>query len=308
MPAFLTHMLAADNTACRVVDSRISDVIYAHKEAFHSGAQGGDYFMLYKYYSAFIGHTYKLLGYALHRVRPKRFFLESAQYIKNKNSDLLKSFFYGYITHYCVDFIVHPTICKFGPNPMNSHNIVEYGLDTVYAHNNSVDAVTFDRAAFVEKTFVEGDEINEFFNDTHRRLYYGFNIDPKNYTTAYKYFAHFNRIMYMPNKAQLLKIKLHNMVTILNLPSMLYYPYDEVKDLFDYETLLNLVEKAIQKSLYYIELINGYFEDKYNLSQLDAEFYNVNFMGQSVTPREEKLDFKNAYKKIKTTPKSPIVL
>lgn len=300
MPAFLTHMIAADDALSRIGDNKISDIINNNRGAYHSGAQGGDYFMLYKYYSAFIGHTYKLLGYALHRVRPKRFFLESAQYIKNKNSDLLKSFFFGYITHYCVDFIVHPTICEFGPHPMSSHNIVEYGLDTVYARQKSIDSIRFDRAAFVENTFVEGDEINEFFNDTHRRLYYGFNIDPKNYTTAYKYYAHFNKIMYMPDKKQLAKIKLHNLITILNLPTMLYYPYDQVKDLYDYGRLLELTDKAINKSLEYFELVNGYFDDKYDLSMLDAAFYNVNFMGMPVTPREEKLDFRHAYKKAKS--------
>lgn len=308
MPAFLTHMFAADDVLDRIEDAKITDLIKKHKDAYHSGAQGGDYFMLYKYYSALIGHTYKLLGYALHRVRPKRFFLESAQYIKNKNSDLLKSFFYGYITHYCVDYIVHPTVCELGPNPMSSHNLVEYGLDTVYAHNKSTDAQTFDRAAFVEKTFVEGNEINEFFNDTHRRLYFGFNIDPQNYTTAYKYFAHYNRIMCMPDKKQTAKIKLHNLITILNLPTMLYYPYEEVKDLYDYARLLNLVDKAILKSTEYIKLTDGYFSDKNDLSELDAAFYNINFMGQSVTPREEKLSFRKAYKKVKPNSQKHIIL
>lgn len=308
MPAFITHMLAADDAAARIKNARISDIINKYNGAYHSGAQGGDYFMSYKYYSALIGHTYKLLGYALHRVRPKRFFMESAEYIKNKDSDLLKSFFYGYITHYCADYLVHPLICEFGPNPMSSHNVVEYGLDTVYARTKSIDAMTFDRAKFVEDTLVEGDEINKFFNDTHRRLYYGFNIDPKSYTTAYKYFAHFNRIMYMPDKKRMAAIKLHNLITILNLPTMLYYPYDKVKDLYDYDRLLNLVEKAINKSLEYIELIDGYFNDEVDLSKLDATFFNVNFMGKTVTPREEKIDFKHKYKRIKSNAKNEIIL
>jgi hypothetical protein len=302
MPAFLTHMVAANNILEQIKDPEVKDIISSHMDAYHSGAQGGDYFYLYHYWSALKGASYKMFGYALHRARPHRFFIEGAQYVKDRPSKLMKAFFLGYITHYCLDYIVHPHINEVGPNPMTDHNTVEYALDAMYARKNGIDALEFDRAAFVEQSTVKGkgaEQISEFFNNTHRRLYCGFRLRPNSYQTTFGYFAKYNRKMFKPSEKQLRWMKLQNKFTRLDLFTMLYYPYEQIKDLYDYEHFYEQIEKAIQRSLYYMDLVNAFWRDERDISVLESEFHNVNFNGIPVTPREERLFFRKAYKKAK---------
>lgn len=302
MPAFLTHMVAAGEVLERMQDQKTKELIETHLAAYHSGAQGGDYFYLFHYWSALKGSSYKMFGYALHRARPQRFFIESAQYIKDHPTDNLKAFFYGYITHYCLDYIVHPHINAIGPNPMTNHNTLEYALDAMYARAHGIDALEFDRAAFVEQTTLQGDEaeeISEFFMDTHRRLYYGFRLKPHAYQTTYDYFAKYNRKMFQPSDKQLKWMKLQNHFTRLDLFTMLYYPYEEIKDLYDYDHFYAQIEKAVQKSQYYIDLVNDFWAGNRDLSVLESDFWNVNFNGVPVTPREERKTFARLYRRAK---------
>lgn len=299
MPAFLTHMIGAEDVLNRIENPRIKKMITEHMDAYHCGAQGGDYFYLYKYYAILSGHTYKLFGYGLHRARTQRFFVEGAQYVKEHPSDLLKAFFLGYITHYCFDYIMHPPINAIAPNTMKEHNTLEYGIDTMYAHEKGIDAIEFDRADFVRKTTINTNEIRDFFNFIKDRLYYGFRLEKDAYHTAYQYFEKYNRKMYKPDKKQMRWIRLQNRFTVLNLLTMLYYPYEQVKDLFNYAPYFDYIEKSIQKSLYYIDLVDGFWNDKRDISVLQSEFPNVNFNGMPVIPLEDRKEFRRLYKKAK---------
>ncbi len=299
MPAFLTHMVGADDVLDKMQNGRVVALIQQHKDAYHSGAQGGDYFYLYKYYSMWAGHTYKMFGYALHRARPQRFFTEGAQYIKEHPSDLLKAFFYGYITHYCFDYLMHPHINAISPDTMSNHNTLEYAIDTMYARQRGIDALEFDRAKFVAETTVDSDEISKFFDTMKKKLYYGFRLKPHSYHTTYKYFEKYNRKMYKPDEEQLKWMKLQNKFTMLDLFTMLYYPYDEVKDLYDYKPFFELIEKAVQKSLFYIDLVDAYWNGEKDITMLESAFYNVNFNGIPVVAREERLAFRRLYRKAK---------
>jgi hypothetical protein len=299
MPAFLTHMIGAEAVLKRLNDPRIQKMISEHMDAYHTGAQGGDYFYLYKYYAILDGHTYKLFGYGLHRARTQRFFVEGARYVKEHPSDLLKAFFLGYITHYCFDYIMHPPINAIAPNTMKEHNTLEYGIDTMYAHANGIDAMEFDRAEFVRKTTVPTNEISDFFDFIKKELYYGFKLQKDAYHTAYKYFEKYNRKMYKPDKKQMRWLRLQNRFTVLDLLTMLYYPYERVKDLFDYAPFFGYIEKSIQKSIYYINLVDEYWNGKRDLSVLESEFYNVNFNGFPVIPLEDRKSFRKLYRKAK---------
>ncbi|HBU11420.1 MAG TPA: hypothetical protein DEB31_01405, partial [Clostridiales bacterium] len=292
-------MVGANDVYAALENPRVKTIITAHMDAYHSGAQGGDYFYLYKYYSMWAGSSYKMFGYALHRARPRRFFTEGASYIREKGSDSLKAFFYGYITHYCFDYLMHPAINAICPNAMKEHNTLEYGIDTMYAHARGIDAVEFDRAQFVRGTHVPGDEISAFFDVMMKKLYYGFRLKPNSYHTTYGYFEKYNRKMYKPDEKQRRWMKLQNKFTMLDLFTMLYYPYEQVKDLFDYRPYFELIEKAVQKSLYYIDIVDAFLNGERDSSVLASEFFNVNFNGLPVTPREERLPFRRLYRKAK---------
>lgn len=297
MPAFLTHMIGAEDVLGRLQNPRLQKMITEHMDAYHTGAQGGDYFYLYKYYAIFRGHTYKLFGFGLHRARTQRFFVEGAEYIKEHPSDVLKAFFLGYITHYCFDYIMHPPINIVAPNTMKEHNTLEYAIDTVYARQNGINAIEFDRADFVRRTTVHTNEISNFFDFIKKRLYYGFRLEPDAYHTAYKYFEKYNRKMYKPDKKQMRWIRLQNKFTVLDLLTMLYYPYEQIKDLFDYTLFFEYIEKAIDKSLYYFDILDGYWKGERDISVLQSVFYNVNFNGMPVVPTEERKSFRRQYRK-----------
>ncbi len=297
MPAFLTHMIMANGTLARIENERVKSLISSNLAAYHSGAQGGDYFYLYKYYSMWLGHTYKMFGYALHRARLQRFFTESAQYIKNSGSDTLASFFYGYITHYYLDMLLHPAINAVAPDAMGNHNTLEYAIDTVYARENGIDAMEFDRAAFVHETTVKDGSISRFFEHIKKELYYGFRLKPHAYETCYAYFESYNRKMYKPDEKQLKWMKFQNKFTMLDLFTMLYHPYDEIKDLYDYAPYLELIEKAIKKSLELINNVDGYLHDERHISVIESFVFNVNCNGIPVIPREERKAFQRLYKK-----------
>jgi len=292
-------MIGADNILKRVENPRIKKLITEHMDAYHSGAQGGDYFYLYKYYSMWAGHSYKLFGYGLHRARTQRFFVEGAQHIKEHPSDVLKAFFLGYITHYCFDYIMHPPIRAAAPGAMKSHNILEYAIDTMYARQNGIDAVDFNRADFVRRTTVQSDEISRFFDVMKEKLFYGFRLKPDAYHTTYGYFEKYHRMMYKPDKKRLRRIRLQNRFTILDLHSVLYYPYEQIKDLFDYEPFFGYIEQSIQKSLYYFGIVDGYWNDERDITVLQSEFLPVNFNGMPVVPLEERKEFRRLYRKAK---------
>ena len=81
MPTTLTHKIAADNILRDLTDTQAKRIIEENKNAYYSGSQGGDIFLLYKFYFFLLGAKSKMLGWALHYTRPQRFFCEGAQYV-----------------------------------------------------------------------------------------------------------------------------------------------------------------------------------------------------------------------------------
>lgn len=291
----MTHMVGAQNIL-KQISPRARRIVEGHEDAYYSGAQGGDYFQLYKNYSMWAGHTYKMYGYALHRARPQRFFVEGAEYIRQSGSDVLKAFFLGYITHYCFDLYMHPDI-NDGTNAMTTHNTLESAIDVMYSHANGIDALEFDKGAFVEQTTVQTNEINEFFDYAMKEFFYGFKLKPGSYHTTYREFAKFMRYLYKPDKKRLRIMKLRNPFMILNRLTLLYHPVDEIKDWYDYDFYFKLIEKSVAKSVELINLVDEYWNGERDASMLWGAFYNVNFHGKPVTPREERLPFRRMYKK-----------
>jgi hypothetical protein len=178
--------------------------------------------IIFIYINMWAGYSYKLklFGYGLHRARAQRFFVEDSEYIKQHSSDVLKAFFGGYITHYCLDYIMHPPIKALAPSAMKDHNRLEYAIDSMYARQNGIDAIEFDRADFVHQTTIHSDEISKFFDVMKEKLYYGFSLKPDSYHTTYRYFEKFNRKLYKPSKSQLRWMCFQNRFTILDLLTM----------------------------------------------------------------------------------------
>ncbi len=300
MPALLTHVVMADHVAELLDDiPRAKEVVLPHKKAYYSGSQGGDYFYSYKFYSMWAGASYKMFGYALHRARVPRFFAEGADYIKNNYSDNLLSFFYGYITHYYLDMYLHPLIMKLGPESMSTHNIVEFAIDSMYAYKNGIDPMTFNKGDFIRDTLVETDEIDRFFDAMMKKLYYGFTLKPNSYQTTYKYFEKFHRMLQRTDRWGVAKNTVRDTFTLLKTRTLRNHPYEEIKDWYDYEEFYVLINKAIEKSLNLISIVDRYIHDECDLTIVECAVFNVNANGVPVVPREERKMFRKMYKKLR---------
>lgn len=301
MPAFLTHKHAGDDIRSRITRPDILKLIQDHEDAYYSGTQGGDYFYSYKYYSMWAGYRYKLYGWALHRSRIQRFFSEAAQYTKNEDpSDITKAFLVGYITHYALDMHVHPLIQKLGPAPLTSHNVVECALDCMYSLRHDTDPWAYDRAKLVRDTHVPTDEIDTFFSTMMDRVYTGFELPPAPYHTTYGYFEKMHGMLQATDRSSVMRRDLADMFTICKTRYLVYKPYDEIRDLVDYEPLFARLEQAIEHAVRLIDVMAGYWYDNRDITVVEEAFYNVNMHGMPITPVEERRAFREKYKKAPT--------
>lgn len=295
MPTTLTHKIAADNILEKLTDARAKKIITENLPAYYSGSQGGDIFLLYKFYFFLCGAKMKMLGWALHYTRPQRFFCEGAEYVKKQGSDTLKSYFYGYITHYCLDMFLHPHI-NAETKPMSTHNTLECALDILYAKKNGVDAYAFDKEQFARDTIVPGREIDTFYREMSY-LFPGLKVDEQPYTKAARYYAYYNGLVSQPTRADLRKLGLLNVISQLKLKTMLYQPIETYAGLYDYDFYFGLLERAVTWAVRRIGLVQAFFEDRVDITQLESEFYNVSFHGKAIVPQEERKPFKRMYKK-----------
>lgn len=295
MPTTLTHKIAADNILRDLTDTQAKRIIEENKNAYYSGSQGGDIFLLYKFYFFLLGAKSKMLGWALHYTRPQRFFCEGAQYVKEQGSDTLKSYFYGYITHYCLDMLLHPHINK-ETKPMSTHNTLECALDILYAKKNGVDAYTFDKQQFARDIWDKSGEIDRFYKHMSY-LFPGLRVEEQPYQRASRYYVYYNGLVSQPDKKDLRTLRLMNVISQLKLKTMLYQPIETYEGLYDYDFYFSLLDKAVAWSVRRINLVQAFFEDRIDISQLQSEFYNVSFHGKSILPQEERKPFKRLYKK-----------
>ncbi len=296
MPTILTHKLAADETLERIQNPRISQTICAHMDAYYSGSQGGDYFYLYHYYFFMIKYLYKMYGWALHYTRPTQFFMEAARYVKEQDSDVLRAFLYGYVTHYCLDYLIHPHINK-GTKPMSTHNTLECAIDVMYAQSRGVDAMTLDRGQFVRDSFVETGEIDAFFEHM-KHLYDGIIRTPNYaYRDAYRYYAGFQDSICLMDEKKLKHLKRVNLISQLDMMTMLYHPPEEIKTWYDYDFYFDLLHQATLDACKKIGLLDAYFFEGLHPSVLESSFYNISFHGKPIVPREERKVFARLYRR-----------
>lgn len=296
MPAFLTHKIAADNIRSAVSDPAVRTLLTEQNAAYQSGAQGGDYFYSYKYYSMWAGHRYKMFGWALHRARVKRFFLDGAQWIKTHPNDIVKAYFLGYVTHYALDMYVHPLVIRLGPQAMTSHNVVECAVDCMYAVRNGVDPWKFDKAQFIHDTYVPSDEIDIFLAAMMDKLYYGFTLPPAPYHTTYAYFEKFHRMLQQDDQKHQISRRFKDLFTILKTRTLVYQPYETLKNQYDYDAFYRRIDDAGSHAGRMIDAVTKFWDGTGDPSVMDSVFYNVNMNGVPITPIEERRVFRKLYK------------
>ncbi len=299
MPAFFTHVQTGDCIREKIENQTAKAVIENNKGAFYSGTQGADYLYFYKYYCMFVEPKIKMLGYAMHHMRPQMFFVKSAQYIKEKNSDVLKAFIYGYVSHYCLDRRLHPVISAEAKS-YSKHLRLEHDLDSMYLKDKfGLDATKINRADILKETYDNSGEIDDFVTYIAGAVYNGFTVKEKPYTLAYKYYAKMNNEFFEMSKKKYYFYKFFNFFMQINIFSVVYLPLEKIKSSDDFEKYYKLIDIAIEDSLKYIDILDDYFNGTKDITSVKSAFYNVNFNGETVIPFEEKKEFKKAYKKCK---------
>ncbi|MEG2542764.1 MAG: zinc dependent phospholipase C family protein [Christensenellaceae bacterium] len=296
MPAILTHIITADKVLEKIENPRMKKIITENIDAYYSGSQGGDYFYLYKYYSVWVGTRMKLFGWALHYARTQKFFCECAKYIKQNENDKMLAYLYGYITHYCLDKLLHPYV-NADSHSIKTHNYIEYDLDVMVANRAGIDAKNYDKEKFVLDSLVTTGEIDTLLKAVAKKVYPRFKLSKTPYQTAYRYHAKFNKKLINPTKGQIAWIKFRGMFMALDLISMLYKDVDEIKDAHDYGKYFYLIDKSIKESLRLMSLCDSYIFEGQHISVLQSAIPHISFHGKTIVPMEERKAFKKAYRR-----------
>ena len=165
MPAFCTHYIFLDEMT-EYLEENSNFRFY--KEAAQIGTQGPDIF----FFSGVIpflmpGHMQFKTGSALHRAKPSEIFEAFAEYCKfSPNTDIAKSYIYGFILHYALDRNCHPYVYSLQNRILqknrhihrsSAHNRIETAMDTylLSKRKNIADTRDFDSA----KTLEAGQEV-----------------------------------------------------------------------------------------------------------------------------------------------------
>lgn len=169
MPAFSTHYLFAEemmNTLKDIADFEINE------NAVLIGAQGPDIFFFHRVFPWQPGKPLRKLGSSLHREKAGVLLNKLYKYCSKTESNIAKSYAFGFILHYALDKSCHPyiyyiqnKITESHPefNPHSAHNIIELSLDSLMLSLclNIKNPVHFETEKTIKATENELNEISE---------------------------------------------------------------------------------------------------------------------------------------------------
>lgn len=136
MPAFSSHYIFAKELIEEVENKSKFNI---NKDAVFLGTQGPDIFFFARILPWLIGKPLMKIGSQMHRTKPSLIFDNMRNYCNNSdNSDIAKSYSYGFIMHYALDCMCHPFVYSLqnkiteknsSLNPHSVHNIIEFSMD-----------------------------------------------------------------------------------------------------------------------------------------------------------------------------------
>jgi hypothetical protein len=152
MPAAITHFLQAEKVMEELKNqnhdfSKQSDAL--HRNAFLWGAQGPDFLYCHRYLPWQRGKSLMEYAEKLHNEQPSRLFNEMRDYYNaSGKDDMVLSYLYGFVCHYCLDRVGHPFInyvtkALLEQNPEKNeailHNQIESSLDVIMLRYEKAD-------------------------------------------------------------------------------------------------------------------------------------------------------------------------
>lgn len=150
MPTSVTHQLLAEEIY-KKLPKKISAEITSLPH-FYLGAQGCDICFMYKAVST-VGEN---LGQFIHAVKPLSFF--RILFEESQKSASVRSYAYGYITHYAADTVFHPFIYELlgGKEKVLKHHAIEHAYDAALLKKYKGGGLSAYRLPSLGKTDIDG--------------------------------------------------------------------------------------------------------------------------------------------------------
>lgn len=168
MPAFCTHYLFSKELFPYINDKNASI-----ENVVNLGTQGPDIFFFKRVLPIFMpGKMGMKTGSSLHKQQAEKIFKAFADYLKENDNQIARSYIYGFILHYALDRNCHPYVYAKQNEMTNknrfihhssAHNKIEMALDSFMMHQKlNIDNVkTFDTAKTIELTEEEKLEVGK---------------------------------------------------------------------------------------------------------------------------------------------------
>lgn len=166
MPAFSTHYIFAKELLPFVKEMADFNV---NEDAVLVGTQGPDIFFFHRIMPWHLGKSLSKAGSMLHRAKPCVIFEALREYCQGSDSDIARSYAYGFVMHYALDRKCHPYVYSLQNkmtdkglllNPHTAHNIIEMSADCCMLNNrmkqekpylfNTADTITDDENVAAE--------------------------------------------------------------------------------------------------------------------------------------------------------------
>ena len=126
MPAIYAHKMFGERILSCLSRERFPE-IFAHPEAFALGLHGPDVLF---YYRPLQKNPVSDKGNAMHEASAAPFFTRARDIIKNTPQEqACRAYLYGFVCHFCLDSVCHPTVAELMARYSLTHTAVEAALE-----------------------------------------------------------------------------------------------------------------------------------------------------------------------------------
>ena len=300
MPAYLTHKLASQAALAIIDDDEIKRIITENQTEYLSGAQGTDFVYFSHYYFLPISAKTKVYGWLVHRARPSEYLVRASQYLKTHYSEKLMAYFFGFLTHYCLDKYLHPLVSADAPT-LSKHTYLEQALDVMYAKDFfQLDATQLHREKELLSLISNKEEMNAFHRYMAAANYDGYRLRKHVYEKSYWWWAKVMRHTDQPSKIERFFLRIFNNFLAFDIVAFIYKPAEEILDQYDYPKYYRAISKANNESVQYMKTVFEFIQGKHHVSVLESMIFNVNCMGKCIVPWEDRYGFRRALRRAPT--------
>ncbi len=255
----------------------------------------------------FFSNKTKKLGNYMHRNKSLLFFKNYIKYIKEnklENNDYILGSLYGFLSHYVLDYMVHPYIFYFDhldkdmhrmyemcltKNILNSHNIGNYKLFNEIKCDKNEEVIKLLNHVFKE-TFDYDNYGLEYYKSINRvrRIYRLFRYDRFGIKRS------IYKIIELFSNRKISLISFHDIKDVnMNLEHKRWNHPCNIKEKHN-ESLIDLYNKSIDIVIKNIKDINLVLNDKKNIDYLDNIIKNNSYVnGKNCDERHKFVSFYN---------------